>query len=357
MKRLYLFICIVLMMCIARTSMAQSDIDDAFQSVIETYGIKKSVSERTIEQIDEDGKNSGKVGRVKIIDIRVGKPDFRLFTDLIEAFEADKEDAYMSQSCYEPISDKNTRNIWKIQSGHGDDILVGQEKNSSYVIMCFNDPQNAGYRTVYSAEWWETNDPDIRQGRLVYSYGLKPKWHTDYSLHFISPHHENLDSMLNIVPNLRSFNNLHSQFFNDSLYVENIERYKDEIARIQNYSHPGIGLLPPDRLSDISFLDDTKTWARNALQRINKLSPSDWNRLFGILTEEMLRTARAVNGRRDLIVSAGLVLDLCKNAPAKLDEDEREVYITRLNKIANSLGEENEYVRDILKLCAIKLEH
>ncbi len=59
---------------------------------------------------------------------------------------------------------------------------------------------------------------------------------------------------------------------------------------------------------------------------------------------------------RDLIVASSMVLDLCKNVPSKLDEGERWLCVKRLSSIAKSLETKNEYVHDILSLCAEKLD-
>ena len=70
----------------------------------------------------------------------------------------------------------------------------------------------------------------------------------------------------------------------------------------------------------------------------------------------MLSTGTRVDkgAREDLVVAAGVMLDLCKHAD-KLDEDEREVSAKRLRQVANSLTG-NQYVHDLLMLGVKKLE-
>ena len=99
---------------------------------------------------------------------------------------------------------------------------------------------------------------------------------------------------------------------------------------------------------------DYKEWVLNATQRMSKLNPSEWLRLFGLMTEQLIDNQ---GDNKQLIVSASLVLDLCKNIPSKLDEDERGICARRLGKIIRSMREDkkNEYVTSLLLLAADKL--
>ena len=89
-----------------------------------------------------------------------------------------------------------------------------------------------------------------------------------------------------------------------------------------------------------------------AMNHVKHLSASDWHRFFGILTQNMMERAKKESGE-DLIVAAGLVLDLCKNA-SQLDAEERRISAKRLTDVAEHYfnGDKLQYVYDLLMLGA-----
>ena len=340
MKKMKLSISIVIMLCFPFVSDAQSEIDDMFKKIQNTNDIKISVTD-----------NFSEFGKTKIMDIYVGQGQQGIFEYIKSAFERERDNAYLIGTRFNPISSDNTNNIWRIQRGLDEDLLVGQKKNSNYLIMCFNDPQTADYRTVYSAEWWETRDPNYYEGRLIYSYGKKPELRKRREISFALPEGLSMDSLLINRNTLDCIDT-------DSIFSHYFSNFPDN-----NFGDKNLKLfrLPRQMISssvaeNISVNEDLNSWANKAIQHINKLSPSEWLRLFGLITEDLRQNCKE-NRNRDLIVAAGLVLDLCKNVPSKLDEDERELCCHRLRKIADSLKNENEYVHDILIVSANKLEH
>ena len=104
--------------------------------------------------------------------------------------------------------------------------------------------------------------------------------------------------------------------------------------------------------TDIPFSGSVESWMSKALNNIKHLSNSDWHRFFGLLTEKMMDRNNKESAE-DMVVAAGIVLDLCKNAD-ELDEDERAVSARRLERVANAL-KGNQYVYDLLMLGAKKL--
>ena len=363
------FICTALMLLLPLTVFAQKSIDEAFERIQKTNGIKSSVT-------NFHNETNGIHARTTIIDILVDKQNFKLFDDLRDAFQSESSKAYMDWSFYEPIAENNTRKLFRINQAMGsDDILVGNEKKSSFVVMMFQDPENKECRTVYSAEWWETEDPDIQQGRLVCSYGEKPKAQTKVTrtYRFNIPEGMNADS---IMASYRSFPDsimASYRLLPDSLMAKgwkyspqqidslmggksrpfgNFRRYED------SFNGDVFGTFPDDSFffhgndRDMALTGNINGWVSNAVSKIGKLSPSDWLRLFGLLTEKMDKLR---NNPEELIVSAGLVLDLCKNVPKKLEEDEREICANRLTMLARSLQKTNEYVHALLLLAANKV--
>lgn len=341
----FLFIATTLMV-VTIDLIAQSNIENTFQDIIDTNGIQKSISESKINQIDDDNEKS-KIEHSKIIDVLIGKQYFNLFNEIKEAFENDRDDAYLAESCYGPISESNTRRIWKINRESGDNIFVGNEYNSNYVIVCFNDPFDSELRTVYSAEWWDTDDPNIRKGRLIYCYGAKPKSQTNNVFSLNIPHGVEFDSIFNQISNDIELNDMQQKLLSrpDTLFKGEFWKKPSYITNLRDLRY-GTTIIPNQ--------SDYKIWIANAYDRLKKLNESEWLQLFGLLTEHICELSD--DKGRDLIVASSMVLDLCKNVPSKLDEGERWLCVKRLSSIAKSLETKNEYVHDILSLCAEKLD-
>lgn len=355
MKKLKLFICAALMAVVPSAVMAQDAIEKIFQEIEKgKTGDKYSVS-------DSRNTSNGVETKTTMLDIQAD--DYSdLFDRIKDAFQSEREKAFFEWSSYAPISKNNTRPRFRIQRGVGDDIIVGQEKNSSMVIMSFEDPDNSDCRTVYAAEWWTTDDPSVRQGRFVRSYGPKPKQQTtvsrSYSFHI--PEGMNADSLMatyRLIPD-----SLMAQAMGqiDSLKTDFQKEYWDESGNFKGQLNGNAFSGFPDdsfffgkKFSNVPAEDDINSWVINAQKRMTKLSPSDWLRLFGLLTEKISYVKD--DDPRELIVTAGVVLDLCKNAPSKLDEDERVLCVKRLQSIAKPMEKKNEYVFDILMLAAQKI--
>ena len=92
-----------------------------------------------------------------------------------------------------------------------------------------------------------------------------------------------------------------------------------------------------------------------ALQRgVSNLSNTDWHRFFGLLTQQMMDKVNK-KSKEDLVVAAGIILDLCKNA--SLDEDERKIVANRLYQVAECFdSDEDLYIHDMLTLAAKKVQ-
>ena len=92
-----------------------------------------------------------------------------------------------------------------------------------------------------------------------------------------------------------------------------------------------------------------------ALQRgVSNLSNTDWHRFFGLLTQQMMDKVNK-KSKEDLVVAAGIILDLCKNA--SLDDDERKIVANRLYQVAGCFDiNEDLYIHDMLTLAAEKVQ-
>ena len=163
--------CAAMLLALPLVSWGQERISEVFEQIRKADGYRKS---ETNIHSEKDSVQE----ETKIVDFLLDQGLWGLFDRIREAFEKDSGKSYFEWSCYDPMSSTNTRAIWRIQRGLGDDVIVGEEKNSSFVIMCFEDAKRKDCRTVFSAEWWKAEDPNYKRGRLVYSYGKKPEAQT-----------------------------------------------------------------------------------------------------------------------------------------------------------------------------------
>lgn len=339
--------CAAMLLALPLVSWGQERISEVFEQIRKADGYRKS---ETNIHSEKDSVQE----ETKIVDFLLDQGQWGLFDRIREAFEKDSGKSYFEWSCYDPMSSTNTRAIWRIQRGLGDDVIVGEEKNSSFVIMCFEDAKRKDCRTVFSAEWWKAEDPNYKRGRLVYSYGKKPEAQTAPSsaIHYegrLIPHVD-ADSIL------RKYSAT-MKYFDDKGNLKVISDSIRELLPRTNMAEGVFSTFSDDSYflgsdADVPLNGSGKDWTQKAIKRMGKLNASEWLRLFGLLTEQIANYTDKDN--RDLIVAAGLVLDLCKNVPSKLDFEERELCVVRLQKIHSSI--KHDYVRDILSLSIQKLE-
>ena len=321
----------------AQSQQAEMDrLEAAFQKIVNTKGIEVSRSHNVM--MDEKDPNRHSEATM-IYDIRVGRPNFHLFKELQNVFEKANAASTLHTS-FNPI-EGSTRQEWSIVTKQGNDIRIGEHANSSFALAIYNEKLNettySNNRTVFAAEWWDTDDKNIKQGRLVRSYGEKPRVGqrtiSSYSFGVPSGGYPKVDSLLNsYFPRIPS-------------------------SQISPYIIPNIEMLP-DSVIKIPFDSKNKNaWASVAMQNIGHLSNTDWHRLFALLTEQTMGFSHRIDakGKEELMVAVGLILDLCKNAP--LDEDERQLCGRRLDKVAIELasGSGDFYARDMIKLAKKRL--
>ncbi|MBO4465034.1 MAG: hypothetical protein J5797_12690 [Prevotella sp.] len=315
----------------------EPDIQHVFDKIINTKGVTHSDT-RYVER-DEDGTSAdGRIIESTVIyEIGVGRYNFGLFNELEEAFQ----NGYFPTTpttvytCFNPM-EGSARQQWSILTKRDDYIRIGQHTGSSYAIVVMPDEDNPKFRTVYAAEWWDTDDPNIRQGRLVRSYGEKP------AMQGYTARAEWKD----IQPWIKG-----------SAKIVDVEKYMnmaDSLLKIKVPAFSADSLMMLNILSHRT--DATKNpqeWMRQAIINATNLDGTDWMRLFGMLTQKMLDRADK-ESPEDLIVAAGIILDLCKNAE-DVEKDEKEICVARLRDVAKQLQSRSQYVYDLLMLGAKKL--
>ena len=349
----------VLTVSLSASAQKENTIDQVFERIIATKGVT-----HTVNQSMERDDNSNMSSQTKIIEITVGEPNFKLFNQLTNAFNAESDKAMFFTS-YHPMDKKSALQRCEITQKNGQNIVLGETPNTNYIVITFSDKSNANYRTAYAAEWWDTDDKNIRQGRLIRSYGEKPQ--TQRSVSILRSFHRSpipanaptrsLSDVFELnrqwnLPDSITMDNVMKRFENfdfSTMKVEDFDNWMKQAQQLQEaYGNNG-------NPTDIPYDGNMDTWMALAMQRgVSKLSTADWHRFFGLLTQKMMDKANK-GSKDDLIVSAGIILDLCKNAP--LDDDERRVAANRLYQVIEYFdGDEYMYISDMLTLAARKVQ-
>ena len=326
MKAKNIIIAAVALLAFASAASAQKKIKDVFEDVTKYSGVSKDSEQKTSAT-----DSSGVTSESRIITIKVRKEDFpSVIEKLQNAFDSESGKASMSYT-YTRKVDKDaegadSRMQWNVWREGATPVLVGAIKDRSFFVANFDDKRRPGYRTCYAAEWSDTDAPDMPMAKLIYVYGRKPEPAT--SKQPVSYYGSvTWPSNLPEIPQ--------TSLLNDSLFIR---LAKGDFAPQLNTGKP----------MDIPFNNNTKVWMSQAMNHVKHLSASDWHRFFGILTQNMMDRAKRESAE-DLVVAAGLVLDLCKNAD-QLDAEERRISVKRLTDVAQHYFDSDklQYVYDLL---------
>lgn len=327
MKAKSIIIAAIVLMAIVPTASAQEQIKKAFQEVTDELAGVTKVGEHNTAKVDA---NSIAI-ESKVITVKVERRyQHSVSETLRDAFrnEASKTSMFEEEMGGEKLEldsalvhDLGLRRMWSIWRDEDDAVLIGSMKNSTYYIANFNDKKHKGYRTCYAAEWSNADNPEVYTVKLVYVYGQQPK--TAHGIATVDP--------INISIASRS-----------DVLGEDI--FKKQLGDAFGHQE-----------TDIPFNGNTETWMSLAMQRgVSHLSNADWHRFFGLLTQQMMDKVNK-KSKEDLVVAAGIILDLCKNA--SLDEDERKIVANRLYQVAECFDiNEDSYIHDMLTLAAKKVQ-
>lgn len=328
MKAKSIIIAAIVLMAIVPTASAQEQIKKAFQEVTDELAGVTKVGEHNTAKVDTNGIAI----ESKVITVKVERRyQHSVSETLRDAFrnEASKTSMFEEEMGGEKLEldsalvhDLGLRRMWSIWRDEDDAVLIGSMKNSTYYIANFNDKKHKGYRTCYAAEWSNADNPEVYTVKLVYVYGQQPK--TAHGIATVDP--------INII-GIAS----RSDVLGEDIFKKQLE---------DAFGH---------QETDIPFNGNTETWMSLAMQRgVSHLSNADWHRFFGLLTQQMMDKVNK-KSKEDLVVAAGIILDLCKNA--SLDEDERKIVANRLYQVAECFDiNEDSYIYDMLTLAARKVE-
>lgn len=328
MKAKSIIIAAIVLMAIVPTASAQEQIKKAFQEVTDELAGVTKVGEHNTAKVDANGIAI----ESKVITVKVERRyQHSVSETLRDAFrnEASKTSMFEEEMGNEKLEldsalvhDLGLRRQWSIYRDGDEAVLIGSMKNSTYYIANFNDKKHKGYRTCYAAEWSNADNPDFYTAKLVYVYGQQPPGSSGIAK--VDP--------LNIIGIASRPDVLGEEIFKKQL--EDAFGHQKE---------------------DIPFDGNKDSWMALALQRgVSNLSNADWHRFFGLLTQQMMDKVNK-KSKEDLVVAAGIILDLCKNA--SLDEDERKIVANRLYQVAGCFdSDEDLYIHDMLILAARKVE-
>ncbi len=328
MKAKSIIIAAIVLMAIVPTASAQEQIKKAFQEVTDELAGVTKVGEHNTAKVDANGIAI----ESKVITVKVERRyQHSVSETLRDAFrnEASKTSMFEEEMGSEKLEldsalvhDLGLRRMWSIWRDEDDAVLIGSMKNSTYYIANFNDKKHKGYRTCYAAEWSNADNPEVYTVKLVYVYGQQPK--TAHSIASVGPpNHFATVSMPDVL--------------GEDIFKKQLE---------DAFGH---------QKEDIPFDGNKDSWMALALQRgVSNLSNTDWHRFFGLLTQQMMDKANK-QSKEDMVVAAGIILDLCKNAP--LDDNERKVVANRLHHVTDHFdSDEDSYIYDMLTLAARKVE-
>lgn len=364
MKAKHIIITVLALLTIMTEATAQKQIQEVFQEVGEYSGVIQ-IGEQKTASVDAKGITN----ESRIVTIKVKQPLFEtIFGWLERAFNNESGNASFvyTYSGDDAIADENgnPRQQWNIWRDEASPILLGSMKNSSYLMANFDDKEHPGYRSCYAAEWNSTDDPDIRTAKLIYVYGTKPESQVGnqpvYGTWSMPDRHLYTGRLTpQVVAQLDSVNRQLAKLQNlpDSLTVMPMNLQSFIIngdAQLQSALRSPELRKALGMSGNIPMNGNTDEWMAKAMNNIGHLSSSDWHRFFGILTEKMLDKANQ-KSNQDLVVAAGVILDLCKNAD-QLDADEREVSALRLMDVAERFdNDKTQYIRNLLMLGVNKL--
>ena len=306
MKAKSIIIAAIVLMAIVPTASAQEQIKKAFQEVTDELAGVTKVGEHNTAKVDANGIAI----ESKVITVKVERRYQHSVSETLR-------DAFRNEASSALVHDLGLRRQWSIYRDGDEAVLIGSMKNSTYYIANFNDKKHKGYRTCYAAEWSNADNPDVYTAKLVYVYGQQP------------PGSSGIAKV-------------------DPLNIIGIASRPDVLG--EDIFKKQLGDAFGHQKEDIPFNGNTETWMSLAMQRgVSHLSNAD-----GLLTQQMMDKVNK-KSKEDLVVAAGIILDLCKNA--SLDDDERKIVANRLYQVAGCFdSDEDLYIHDMLTLAAKKVQ-
>ena len=163
MKKIFL---ITLMVAIAATVMAQTQVQNAFES------LKQSSFVRTQRTNNNWGDNGKRTGRLEVYEFTTtSAQDRRAVEKLINAMASESDEAYS----YVSHQAGEERQRYAIYYDPSNSEVIGRDKDDNYVLFNVMDPDDETntYRYCYALEWRANDDGNLK-GRALMTYAPKP---------------------------------------------------------------------------------------------------------------------------------------------------------------------------------------
>ena len=162
MKQLLIF----LLSCfVASVAIAQNNISDAVRRLAQS---EYAHQQRSLQEMDSAGLISG---RCEIYRLDIPLSESHIMDELLNAFDDDQYNSYYQLR--ESGGSQSRRSTALTYGTDGESVLIGDDNDQNYRVICFLDKKRENFRYGYAIEWNETDDNRIR-GRLTCTYGLRP---------------------------------------------------------------------------------------------------------------------------------------------------------------------------------------
>ena len=143
---------------------AQSKIDRQIRNIVESGYARQT---KALQEMDSTGLTSG---RCEVYRLDIPQSQSYLLDNVLEAFDNEQKNAYYQ--LMENADTPNRRTTALTYGTDGESIIIGDDAEMNYRVICFVDPNRDNYRTGYAIEW-ANNDGNI-DGRIVTTYGIRP---------------------------------------------------------------------------------------------------------------------------------------------------------------------------------------
>jgi len=161
-----------LLMLLPTVSMAQENIQKAFDALRQSKDIKEVFARHSL---DKDPDTGAMEGLEDTYDFMITNPKAKhLVDDIRKAFQQDEPEAYNVSSGTHG-SNENYVSLAVGNSSNGG-VAIGLMKGSKWIYACFIDPNDSlrQHRYAYALEW--VDDGDKTRGRIVKTYATTLKF-------------------------------------------------------------------------------------------------------------------------------------------------------------------------------------
>lgn len=178
--------------CLVMTvTMAQTKTPEAVRLLSQS---EYAHQQRSLQEMDSADLISG---RCEIYRLDIPQNRSYLLDDLLKAFDRDQNEAYYQ--LMENSGNTSRRTTALTYGTDGESVLIGENSDQNYRVICFVDKNRENYRYGYAVEWNETDNGCIA-GRLTCTYGLRPNSNNKKSISMRLENMKDLSELGEIIP-------------------------------------------------------------------------------------------------------------------------------------------------------------